>query len=88
MVNLTLRVLSKPDQETLPTIFKTLGLDYDERVLPSIGNEVLKAVVVRSWGVDLGVYRYLASISIRACWGGLDFRPSSTLTSCSQSDPM
>ena len=46
MVNLTLRVLSKPDTEHLPTIFKTLGLDYDERVLPSIGNEVLKAVVV------------------------------------------
>jgi prohibitin 1 len=47
MVNLTLRVLSKPDSESLPTIFKTLGVDYDERVLPSIGNEVLKAVVAQ-----------------------------------------
>ncbi len=47
MVNLTLRVLSKPDPEQLPTIFKTLGIDYDERVLPSIGNEVLKAVVAQ-----------------------------------------
>jgi len=47
MVNLTLRVLSKPDMEQLPTIFKSLGLDYDERVLPSIGNEVLKAVVAQ-----------------------------------------
>lgn len=47
MVNLTLRVLSKPDVEKLPTIFKLLGLDYDERVLPSIGNEVLKAVVAQ-----------------------------------------
>lgn len=47
MVNLTLRVLSKPDMEHLPTIFKTLGTDYDERVLPSIGNEVLKAVVAQ-----------------------------------------
>lgn len=46
MVNLTLRVLSKPDVERLPKIFTSLGLDYDERVLPSIGNEVLKAVVV------------------------------------------
>lgn len=47
MVNLTLRVLSKPDPNQLPTIFKTLGIDYDDRVLPSIGNEVLKAVVAQ-----------------------------------------
>jgi prohibitin 1 len=47
MVNLTLRVLSRPDPDQLPTIFKTLGVDYDERVLPSIGNEVLKAVVAQ-----------------------------------------
>eukprot|EP00245_Coleochaete_scutata_P008709 TRINITY_DN2711_c0_g1_i1.p1 TRINITY_DN2711_c0_g1~~TRINITY_DN2711_c0_g1_i1.p1 ORF type:complete len:283 (-),score=60.03 TRINITY_DN2711_c0_g1_i1:433-1281(-) len=47
MVNLSLRVLSRPDMEKLPYIFQTLGLDYDERVLPSIGNEVLKAVVAQ-----------------------------------------
>ncbi|KAL3698835.1 hypothetical protein R1sor_012911 [Riccia sorocarpa] len=47
MVNLSLRVLSKPDVHQLPYIFKTLGVDYDERVLPSIGNEVLKAVVAQ-----------------------------------------
>ncbi|XP_042498808.1 prohibitin-3, mitochondrial [Macadamia integrifolia] len=47
MVNLTLRVLSRPVVPSLPTIFKTLGLEYDEKVLPSIGNEVLKAVVAQ-----------------------------------------
>eukprot|EP00238_Polyblepharides_amylifera_P014904 CAMPEP_0196579168 /NCGR_PEP_ID=MMETSP1081-20130531/17994_1 /TAXON_ID=36882 /ORGANISM="Pyramimonas amylifera, Strain CCMP720" /LENGTH=280 /DNA_ID=CAMNT_0041898643 /DNA_START=95 /DNA_END=937 /DNA_ORIENTATION=- len=47
MVNITLRVLSKPDVDHLPDIFKNLGTDYDERVLPSIGNEVLKAVVAQ-----------------------------------------
>lgn len=47
MVNLTLRVLARPDVSQLPTIFKTLGLEYDEKVLPSIGNEVLKAVVAQ-----------------------------------------
>lgn len=47
MVNLTLRVLSRPNVTCLPTIFKTLGLEYDEKVLPSIGNEVLKAVVAQ-----------------------------------------
>lgn len=40
MVNISLRVLSKPDLEALPQIFKSLGTDWDERVLPSIGNEV------------------------------------------------
>lgn len=47
MVNLTLRVLSRPDVRNLPTIFTRLGLEYDEKVLPSIGNEVLKAVVAQ-----------------------------------------
>jgi prohibitin 2 len=31
----------------LPRILKTLGLDYDDRVLPSIVNEVLKSVVAQ-----------------------------------------
>ncbi|CAI2179638.1 19781_t:CDS:2, partial [Funneliformis geosporum] len=47
MVNITCRVLSKPRIESLPTIFRTLGSDYDERVLPSIVNEVLKSVVAQ-----------------------------------------
>ncbi|KAJ3113953.1 hypothetical protein HDU96_002691 [Phlyctochytrium bullatum] len=47
MVNITLRVLSRPRVESLPVIFKTLGMDYDERVLPSIVNEVLKSVVAQ-----------------------------------------
>ncbi|XP_055810971.1 prohibitin-3, mitochondrial-like [Solanum dulcamara] len=47
MVHLTLRVLSRPEVSRLPDIFKTLGLEYDEKVLPSIGNEVLKSVVAQ-----------------------------------------
>jgi len=47
-VNISLRLLSRPIDIKLKEIFRTLGSDYDERVLPSIGNEVLKAVVVRS----------------------------------------
>ncbi|KAJ8551223.1 hypothetical protein K7X08_000593 [Anisodus acutangulus] len=47
MVNLTLRILSRPEVPRLPDIFKTLGTEYDEKVLPSIGNEVLKAVVAQ-----------------------------------------
>ena len=47
MVNITLRVLSKPNVDALPRIYQTLGLDYDDRVLPSIVNEVLKSVVAQ-----------------------------------------
>jgi len=46
-VNITLRVLFRPVTENLPRIYTTLGIDYDDRVLPSITNEVLKAVVAR-----------------------------------------
>lgn len=46
-VAITLRILSRPQAEALPEIYRTLGLDYSERVLPSIGNEVLKAVVAQ-----------------------------------------
>ena len=47
MVNITCRVLSRPRIEALPTIYRTLGTDYDERILPSIVNEVLKSVVAQ-----------------------------------------
>jgi len=40
MVNISLRVLSRPDARMLPTMYRQLGVDYDERVLPSICNEV------------------------------------------------
>lgn len=47
MVNISLRVLSRPDAKNLPTMYRQLGLDYDEKVLPSICNEVLKSVVAK-----------------------------------------
>lgn len=45
-VNITLRILFRPLAGQLPRIFMSIGEDYDERVLPSITTEVLKAVVV------------------------------------------
>jgi len=47
MVNISLRVLSRPVEEKLPVIYRNLGTDFDDRVLPSLGNEVLKAVVAQ-----------------------------------------
>merc|ERR1740117_2533617 len=47
MVTIHVRMLFKPRVEGLPQIHNTLGEDYDERVLPSIGNEVLKATIAQ-----------------------------------------
>uniref|UniRef100_A0A1B6H4M1 Prohibitin n=2 Tax=Cuerna arida TaxID=1464854 RepID=A0A1B6H4M1_9HEMI len=47
MVNISLRVLSRPDSMKLPHMYQRLGLEYDEKVLPSICNEVLKSVVAK-----------------------------------------
>lgn len=38
-VQISLRVLSRPNVDKLPEIYRTLGEDFDERVLPSIVNE-------------------------------------------------
>ncbi|KFO57781.1 Prohibitin-2, partial [Corvus brachyrhynchos] len=42
MVNISLRVLTRPNAAELPSMYQRLGLDYEERVLPSLVNEVLK----------------------------------------------
>ncbi len=47
MVTIAIRVLHKPDPNQLVWIYRFLGLNYDERVLPSIMNECAKAVVAR-----------------------------------------
>jgi len=46
-VNITLRILFRPKPSALPQIYNEVGEDYDERILPSITNEVLKAVVAQ-----------------------------------------
>lgn len=47
MVNIKMRVLWRPVVDELPTLYRELGTDFDERVLPSVGNEVLKSVVAQ-----------------------------------------
>lgn len=65
MVTLSLRVLSRPDVTHLPLIYRSLGQDYDERVLPSIGNEVLKATVAQYEAAELITQREVVSSRIR-----------------------
>jgi len=47
MVTIGIRVLHRPDPNHLVWIYRHLGTNYDERILPSLMNECAKAVVAR-----------------------------------------
>lgn len=65
MVNIGLRVLARPQASMLPDMYRKLGLDFDERVLPSIMNEVLKSVVAQFNASQLITMRQEVSLLIR-----------------------
>ena len=64
-VQISLRILSRPRVEALPEILINLGEDWDERVLPSIVNEVLKATVAQYDAEQLLTERAAVSVKIR-----------------------
>jgi len=64
-VNISLRVLYRPDVDKLAEIYKTIGKDYAERILPSLGNEVLKNVVAQYNAEQLLTEREKVSRQIR-----------------------
>lgn len=65
MVNVTLRVLTRPQEHDLPQIYRRLGLDYDDRVLPSIVNEVVKQVIAQFTATQLLTQREQVSGLVR-----------------------
>jgi prohibitin 1 len=72
VVNLSLRVLYRPVEDQITQIFKEYGTDYADRILPSIGNEVLKSVVAQYNAEELltrreAVSQEITSVLLERC---------------------
>eukprot|EP00300_Choanocystis_sp_HF-7_P027371 c32465_g1_i1.p1 GENE.c32465_g1_i1~~c32465_g1_i1.p1 ORF type:complete len:283 (+),score=67.48 c32465_g1_i1:38-886(+) len=66
MVNITVRVLTRPTVSKLPTLLSTLGTNWDDRVLPSIVEETLKSVIAQFTASELLTMREQVSARIRS----------------------
>ena len=58
-------MLFRPMPEKLPEILNNIGMDYDDRIIPSIGNEVLKSVIAQYNAEQLLTQREKVSTEIQ-----------------------
>ena len=65
MVTIGVRVLHRPSPKQLVWIYQHLGMNYDERILPSLMNECAKAVVAKYNANELLTKREVVSADIR-----------------------
>jgi len=65
VVTIHCRMLFRPESAGLPNLHTSLGPDYDERVLPSVANEVLKSVLAQYNAEQLLIEREMVSREIR-----------------------
>jgi len=65
MIAISIRILYHPSPEDLPNIYRTLGTDYDVRVINSIGPEVLKSTVAQFNSYELVNQREMVSTLIK-----------------------
>ena len=60
-VTIKVRVLFKPNEDSLQSIYRNLGENYPDVVLPSVVNEVLRSVVAQYNAATLLVQRETVS---------------------------
>jgi len=65
MVDLGLRILYRPNSSQIPWLAKNIGLNYDEKVLPSITHETLKSVIANFDASSLLTRRNEVSLKIK-----------------------
>lgn len=65
MVTIGVRVLHRPSPEKLVWIYQHLGMNYDDRILPSLMNECAKAVVAKYNANELLTKREVVSADIK-----------------------
>lgn len=65
MVTIGVRVLHRPSPKQLVWIYQHLGMNYDERILPSLMNECAKAIVAKYNANELLTKRDVVSADIR-----------------------
>lgn len=67
MVNISLRVLSRPDAATLPVMYRQLGLDYDEKVHKNINSKQFYNTKLSCYKISNLINRDFINFLFRCC---------------------